>query len=108
LLSLIEIHNHLKLLDSRFRGNDDSKQIQGFYEFTKQKHGIDFEESKALWLDTNRIEVRARTDDEPRFAMIALLHEKLWTAFYTIRDDRIRLISVRRSRKGEKDLYYES
>lgn len=74
----------------------------------KQKHGIDFEESKALWLDINRLEVQARSEDELRYAMIALFNDKLWTAFYTIRDDRIRLISVRRSRKGEKDLYYES
>lgn len=74
----------------------------------KQKHGIDFEESKELWLDVNRLEVQARSDDEPRYALIAMLNEKLWTAFYTTRDNHIRLISVRRSRKGEKELYYES
>lgn len=74
----------------------------------KQKHGIDFGESQALWVDINRLEIQARSDDEPRFALIAMLKEKLWTAFYTIRDDRIRLISVRRSRKGEEELYYES
>jgi hypothetical protein len=74
----------------------------------KQKHGIDFEESQALWIDFNRLEVQARSDDELRYALIAMLNEKLWTAFYTIRNDRIRLISVRRSRKGEEELYYES
>jgi hypothetical protein len=74
----------------------------------KQKHGIDFEESQALWIDFNRLEVQTRSDDEPRYALIAMLNEKLWTAFYTIRNDRIRLISVRRSRKGEEELYYES
>lgn len=74
----------------------------------KQKHGIDFEESQALWFDFNRLEVQARSDDEPRYALIAMLNEKLWTAFYTIRNDRIRLISVRRSRKGEEELYNES
>lgn len=52
----------------------------------KQKHGIDFEESKNLWLDNNRLEVQARSDDEPRYALIALFNEKLWTAFYTLRD----------------------
>jgi hypothetical protein len=73
----------------------------------KQKHGIDFEESKALWLDINRLEVQAKSDDEPRYALIAKLDEKLWTAFFTIREKRIRIISVRRSRKGERGLYYE-
>jgi len=74
----------------------------------KQKHGIDFEESKALWLDINRLEVQAKSDDEPRYALIATLNEKIWTVFYTIREKRIRIISVRRSRKGERGLYYES
>lgn len=74
----------------------------------KQKHGIDFEESKVLWLDINRLEVQAKSDDEPRYALIAIHSEKLWTAFYTIRKDRIRIISVRRSRKEERSLYYES
>ena len=74
----------------------------------KQKHGMDFEESKALWFDINRLEVQAKSDDEPRFALIAILNEKLWTAFYTIRKNRIRIISVRRSRKSERGLYYES
>jgi len=69
----------------------------------KQKHGIDFEESKSLWLDINRLEVQAKSDDEPGYALISF-----YTAFYTIRDGRIRLISVRRSRKGERSLYYES
>ncbi len=73
----------------------------------KQKHGIDFEESKALWLDIHQLEIQARSDDEPRIALIAMFNEKLWTAFYTIRDNRIRIISVRRSRQGERELYYE-
>ncbi len=74
----------------------------------KQKHGIDFEESKSLWLDINRLEIQARSDDEPRYALIATFNAKQWTAFYTIRDGCVRLISVRRSRKGERSLYYES
>ena len=73
-----------------------------------QKHGIDFEEAQTLWLDAYRLEIQAKSDDEPRFALIAELDKKLWTAFYTIRENRVRIISVRRPRKGEKELYYES
>ncbi len=72
------------------------------------KHGIDFEQSKTLWLDINRLEVQAKSDDEPRSALIAIYNNKLWTAFYAIREQRIRIISVIRSRKGERSLYYES
>ncbi|MBT4089488.1 MAG: BrnT family toxin [Deltaproteobacteria bacterium] len=77
-------------------------------ESNKQKHGIDFEEAQDLWLDAYRLEIQARSDDEPRFALIAELNKKIWTAFFTVREKRIRFISVRRSRKGEKELYYES
>ncbi len=77
-------------------------------ESNKEKHGLDFEGVQSLWLDPYRLEVQAKSDDEPRFALIAGLNKKLWTVFYTVREKRIRLISVRRSRKGEKDLYYES
>jgi len=73
----------------------------------KRKHGIDFEEAQNLWFDAYRLEIQTKSDDEPRFALIAEWNRNLWTAFYTVREKRIRLISVRRSRKGEKELYHE-
>jgi uncharacterized protein len=33
---------------------------------TVVKHGIDFAAAQSVWMDTHRIEVRARTTDEPR------------------------------------------
>ncbi|WP_207106030.1 BrnT family toxin [Dissulfurispira thermophila] len=36
---------------------------------------------------------------EKKYYVIAKLHEKLWTAVYTMRSDAIRIISVRRSRR---------
>ena len=72
------------------------------------KHGINFEVAKLLWDDVNRLQVEAKSDTEPRFALIAIYDDKLWTAFYTIREEQIRIISVRRARKGEGRLYYES
>jgi uncharacterized DUF497 family protein len=36
----------------------------------KAKHGIDFVEAQALWLDEALIEAPARTDDEPRFLVV--------------------------------------
>jgi uncharacterized DUF497 family protein len=76
-------------------------------EANKEKHGIDFDEAQALWNDSYGIGFPAKSDDEPRFALLAELNEKLWVAFYTIRNEEIRLISVRRARKGER-LIYES
>jgi uncharacterized DUF497 family protein len=73
-----------------------------------QKHGINFQEAQKLWDDDNRLQVEARSETEPRFALIAMYQGKLWTAFYTLREGRIRLISVKRSRQGERKLYHES
>ena len=36
----------------------------------KRKHGIDFEEAQALWLDSELVEIPARTRDEPRWLLI--------------------------------------
>ncbi len=74
----------------------------------KEKHGIDFVEAQRLWEDENRLEIEARSEDEPRLALIALTEGKLWSAFFTYRgQQRIRLISVRRAREKEEQLYYE-
>jgi uncharacterized DUF497 family protein len=73
----------------------------------KAKHGIDFEAAKALWLDKSRIEIRMAFPDEERWALIAMTQGKIWTAIYTIRDQTIRLISVRRARAKEGKLYEE-
>ncbi len=73
-----------------------------------EKHGIDFVEAQQLWEDKDRLEIEARTEDEPRSVLIAVLGQKLWLAFFTYRKGRIRLISVRRARKEERELYYES
>jgi hypothetical protein len=73
-----------------------------------EKHGIDFVEAQHLWEDEDRLEIPARTEDEPRYVLIAALGQKLWSAFFTYRKGRIRLISVRRARKEERELYYES
>jgi uncharacterized protein len=69
------------------------------------KHGIDFEEAKALWNDPELIQIPAQTEDEPRYLLIGLLRGKHWVAVITYRGDHIRLISVRRARPEEVVLY---
>ncbi len=71
----------------------------------KAKHGIDFVESQRLWLDDMLVEIPARTSDEPRFLVVGKIAGKHWSAVITYRDDRIRLISVRRSRIEEVEIY---
>ena len=71
----------------------------------KKKHGIDFEEAQCLWDDPNLIEIPARTTDEPRFLVVGRTQEVHWSGVITYREDRVRIISVRRSRKEEIEFY---
>ncbi|MEY3395344.1 MAG: hypothetical protein RL346_1580 [Verrucomicrobiota bacterium] len=73
-----------------------------------EKHGIDFIEAQLLWRDERQLVIPARSETEPRCAIIAPYAGKLWTAIFTVREDRIRIISVRRSRHGEEEGYYNS
>jgi uncharacterized protein len=70
-----------------------------------QKHGIDLNEAQALWQDPVRIEVPARTVDEPRWLVIGQIESKHWSAVITYRQQRVRFISVRRSRDEEVAIY---
>ena len=74
-------------------------------ETNKKKHGINFEEAQALWFDPDSKGFIAKSDDEDRFAIIANLKGKLWVGFYTPRENKIRIISVRRARTNERILY---
>jgi len=64
----------------------------------KLKHGIDFVEAQAIWLDKHVKRVRADHPVETRFLVIGSIGSKHWTAVITYRGDCVRLISVRRSR----------
>ena len=71
----------------------------------RRKHGIDFVEAQALWADPDLMEIPARTEDEERLVVIGLIGDKHWSAVVTYRGERIRIISVRPSRKEEVELY---
>ena len=71
----------------------------------KKKHGVDFIEAQLLWDDPDRIEIPAKTTDENRFLIIGKIRDKYWSAIITYRDEKVRIISVRRSRKEEIKIY---
>jgi len=71
----------------------------------KQKHGIDFIKAQMLWDDPDLLEIPARTVDEPRSVVIGKIEKKHWSGIITRRDERIRIISVRRLRREEIELY---
>ncbi|MCT0213304.1 MULTISPECIES: BrnT family toxin [unclassified Synechococcus] len=68
-------------------------------------HGIDFHSAQQLWSDSELLELPARTTGEPRFLVVGRIGLRHWSAVMTYRDQCIRLISVRRSRPEEVELY---
>ena len=71
----------------------------------KKKHGIDFIEAQALWEDPDLLEIPARTTDKLRFLVIGKIAVKHWSGVITYRGENIRIISVRRARDEEIEIY---
>lgn len=79
---------------------DPSKSL-----LNKEKHGIDFEEAQLLW-NSDIAEVESNRQSEKRVLVIGMIGIRPWTAIITNRDpDIIRIISVRRSRPKEVEIY---
>ena len=61
--------------------------------------------AQQLWNDPDLLEIPAKTVDEPRSLVVGIIAGKHWSSVITYRDGNIRIISVRRSRQEEVDLY---
>ena len=77
-------------------------------EANKSRHGIDFEEAKALWDDDDYAEIDLEREGESRYMVIGMIDGKHWSAICTDRQGKIRIISVRRSRSNEVKIYEEN
>ena len=71
----------------------------------KKKHGIDFIEAQILWEDPDLLEIPAKTTDEQRFLVIGRIAVRYWAGVITYRGKNIRIISVRRARDEEIEIY---
>ena len=95
-------------------GANVSRSLNGRIEFDPRKsdsnlkkHGIDFVTTQPLWSDPDRLEISARSLDEPRSQFIGRIGNMVWSAFITMRRDRSRIISVRPARDEEKAAYIQ-
>lgn len=71
----------------------------------QQKHGIDFQQAQSVWDDADYIEIPLKTSDEVCFMVIGMIDNKVWSGIITYRGGSIRIISARRSRKEEIEIY---
>lgn len=71
------------------------------------KHGVSFAFGARLFLDEWRVDldVTRTADGEQRHKTLGVIEGRLFSAVYTLRDDRIRLISVRRCNSQEERTY---
>ena len=78
-------------------------------EINLEKHGIDFLGAQSIWdgivvtLQSTQIH-----QGEVRHLAIGLYQKREIVVVYTHREDRIRLISARRARKNEREIYWKS
>jgi len=66
---------------------------------------LDFVAAQEIWQDPNRLTLPAAHQTEPRQLVVGRISGKAWTAIITWRGMSVRLISVRRSRAHEIQLY---
>jgi uncharacterized DUF497 family protein len=79
---------------------DESKQATNL-----EKHGIDFVAARDMF-DGRDVYTRSSwRDGEARYATTCYLGTVMFTAIWTMRDTKIRLISVRRARDAEEREY---
>ena len=70
----------------------------------KAKHGIDFLKAQKLFESNGlRFYPAMEVCGENRYLISGNIDTKCFTAIFTIRDGKIRIISVRRCRKKEKE-----
>ena len=72
----------------------------------KEKHGINFEEVKAIWLSANVV-IPAITRGEKRFMIIGRIEQDKYSCIFTLRKKRVRIISCRKARDKERGVYHE-
>lgn len=88
------------MMYSLFEYNDDKSQSN------RDKHGIDFDQAQVLWRDEQLACLPSNVStDEERLLFIGKIEDKHWTAIATPRGQALRIISVRRSRKNEVNVY---
>jgi uncharacterized protein len=73
----------------------------------RKKHGISLKEAEKLW-DSHQILVPAKNIvGEERFFIIGKIKSKIYTAIFTERKSKVRIISCHRADKKLERIYYE-
>lgn len=72
----------------------------------REKHHIAFDDAKSLF-DEPHLRLRCPDHGELRWIALGPVDGRLIAVIYTARENRIRLISARATRKSEREIYQE-
>ena len=89
--------------DKEFEWNDEKAASNA------EKHGVTFEQARAVFRDPFAIELRDDREDygEDRYILIGMAAANLLVVVYTERHDRNRIISARKAEPNERRFYHE-
>lgn len=69
------------------------------------KHGVSFDEAKAVFADSNAIELLEENSGEERWRILGRAVSAILMVVYAERGGRIRIISARKASKREQKAY---
>lgn len=83
---------------------DKEKAVANF-----KKHGVSFEEAELAFEDENAVEIydELNSEEEIRFQIIALSSVRLLFVLFTVREEKIRIISARKANAKQAKIYNE-
>jgi len=89
--------------------NVESYMLEFVWDIDKEKgniskHGLSFMDAIKVFF-TKFYEERSDRYGEPRYLAIAEVENRVLVVVYTIRNNQYRIISARRARKNEKEIY---
>lgn len=75
----------------------------------QEKHGVSFDEAALAFFDPNAIELfdESNADDEIRFQLVGISDIRLLFVGYTVRENRIRIITARKANARQVKYYNE-
>ena len=84
---------------NNFEWNEEKQAI------TLDLRGLDFADSWIIFEDEFALTLESNQNDEVRYKTIGKLNEKLIVIIHAPRAGNCRIISMRRARKNEEDMY---
>lgn len=82
---------------------DEAKRLSNL-----EKHDLDFIRAVLIYHNPEKLTVTQNTETEERFLDLAMLDGRLTALVYTYRNDKVRVISLRKARHPRETRMYQA